>query len=100
MIVAWVENFTYICQMFIREIKKKNTNKGKVFYQYQLVQASRINGKVKQNQILYLGSDKELHDKKVRLEVLEQLQSKIFKHPLLYNNHSEISKKLTKQQLQ
>ena len=97
MVVAWAKNFIYICQMFIREIKKKNTTKGKVFYQYQLVQASRINGKVKQNQILYLGSDKELHDKKVRLEVLEQLQSKIFKQPLLYNNHSEISKKLTDQ---
>ncbi len=77
--------------MFIREVKKKNANKGKVFYQYQLSQASRIDGKVKQSQILYLGSDKELHDKKVRQEVLEQLQSKIFKQALLFNDYSPIS---------
>lgn len=81
--------------MFIRQVKKKNTKQGKIFYQYQLVQASRINGVVKQSQVLYLGSEPELYDKQTRLEVLEQLQSKIFKQTLLHNNYSNISKKLT-----
>jgi len=80
--------------MFIRQVKKQNANKGKVFYQYQLVQASRIDGKVKQSQILYLGSNTELNDKQIRKEVLEQLQSKIFEQSLVFNNYSEISKKL------
>jgi len=86
--------------MFIREVKKKNTNNGKVFYQYQLSQASRINGKVKQSQVLYLGSDTELNDKKVRQEVLEQLQSKIFKQALLFSEYSIISQKLSEQYYQ
>ncbi len=83
--------------MFIRQVKKKNAKKGKAFYQYQLVQASRIDGKVKQNQILYLGSENELNNKEVRQEVVEQLQSKIFGQTILHNNYSEISQKLTEQ---
>jgi hypothetical protein len=87
--------------MFIRQVKKKNAKKGKVFYQYQLVQASRIDGKVKQNQILYLGSDDELDNKDTRQEVLEQLQTKIFGQPsLLINDYSEISIKLAEQYYQ
>jgi hypothetical protein len=81
--------------MFIRQVKKKNTKQGKIFYQYQLVQASRIDGAVKQSQVLYLGSEPELHDKQTRLEVLEQLQSKIFKQKLLHNNYPKTSQKLT-----
>ncbi len=81
--------------MFIRQVKKKNTKQGKIFYQYQLVQASRINGAVKQSQVLYLGSEPELFDKQTRLEVLEQLQSRIFKQKLLHNNYSNTSQKLT-----
>lgn len=77
--------------MFIRQVKKKNAKQGKVFYQYQLVQASRIDGKVKQNQVLYLGSESELNDKQIRLEVLEQLQSKIYKQSLLHNEYSKVS---------
>ena len=86
--------------MFIRQVKKTNAKQGKVFYQYQLVQASRIDGKVKQNQILYLGSDKELDDKQVRMDVLAQLQSKIFKQELLHNNFSKISQNLADQYYQ
>ncbi len=86
--------------MFIRQVKKQNANKGKVFYQYQLVQASRIDGKVKQSQILYLGSDTELNDKKVRQEVLEQLQSKIFEQSLLFDDYSKESQKLTEKYYQ
>lgn len=81
--------------MFIRQVKKQNSKEGAIFYQYQLVQASRIDGKVKQTQVLYLGSDKDLDNKDIRNEVLEQLQAKIFKQNLLRNDYSEISQKLT-----
>ena len=83
--------------MFIRQVKKKNAKLGKVFYQYQLVQASRINGKVKQSQILYLGSDTELNDKQVRQSVLDILQSKIFKQPLLFIDYCKVSQRLANQ---
>ena len=86
--------------MFIRQVKKKNTKQGKIFYQYQLVQASRVNGLVKQTQVLYLGSEPELQDKQTRLEVLEQLQALIFKQKLLHNNYSKTSQKLTEQYYQ
>ena len=86
--------------MFIRQVKKKNAKNGKTFYQYQLVQASRIDGKVKQRQVLYLGSDNELKDNTIRKEVLEQLQAKIFKQPLIFGNYSDISKKLTQKYYQ
>jgi len=49
-----------------------------MFFQYTLVQAARINGKVKQSSILYLGSDRLLDDKQNRSMVLEVLKSKIF----------------------
>ena len=83
--------------MFIRQVKKKNAKKGKVFYQYQLVQASRIDGKVRQNQILYLGSEDELNNKSTRQEVVKQLQTKIFGQPSFLNNYSEISTRLAEQ---
>ncbi len=86
--------------MFIRQVKKKNAKKGKVFYQYQLVQASRIDGKVKQNQILYLGSEDELNNKITRHEVVEQLQAKIFGQPSFLNNYSEVSTRLAEQYYQ
>lgn len=86
--------------MFIRQVKKKNAKQGKVFYQYQLAQAARINGKTRQSQILYLGSQTELNDKLVRQEVLEQLQSKIFKQGLLRNDYSKISSELAAQYYQ
>lgn len=86
--------------MFIRQVKKQNTKQGKIFYQYQLVQASRIDGVVKQRQVLYLGSELELNDKQIRQEVLELLQSKIFKQNLLHNNYSDTSKKLADQYYQ
>lgn len=86
--------------MFIRQVKKKNAKEGKIFYQYQLVQASRIDGKVKQNQILYLGSEDELNNKTTRQEVLEQLQAKIFGQTSLHNEYSNTSEKLAEQYYQ
>ena len=65
--------------MFIREVKKQRSKTSKVFYQYNLVQAARVDGKVKQRIILYLGSDPLLRDKNNRKTVLEVLKSMIFK---------------------
>ena len=70
--------------MYIREVKKKNAAAGKTFFQYQLVQASRIEGKVKQRQILYLGSAPMLTDLETRKKVLTLLQAKIFGQSLLF----------------
>lgn len=67
--------------MFIREVKKQRNPDSKVFYQYNLVQSSRVDGKVKQRIILYLGSDPILRDKDNRRCVLLILKAKIFKQP-------------------
>lgn len=68
----------YICGMFIREVKKQRSKSSGTFYQYNLVQAARVDGKVKQTVILYLGSDPLLKDKANRDLVLAILKSKIF----------------------
>jgi hypothetical protein len=52
--------------MFIKQVKKQRSKDSKVFFQYTLAQTSRINGKVKQSNILYLGSDRLLEDKNNR----------------------------------
>lgn len=70
--------------MFIREVKKQRSKDSKTFYQYNLVQTSRIDGKVKQNVILYLGSDPLLADKDNRKMVLDMLKSKIFMQPDIF----------------
>lgn len=70
--------------MFIRQVKKQRSSTSKVFYQYTLVQAARVNGKVKQRSILYLGSDKLLENEDNRKTVLEILKSRIFKQPELF----------------
>lgn len=68
--------------MFIREVKKQRSKDSQVFYQYNLVQTSRVEGnKVKQRVILYLGSDKLLRDKENRKKLLQALKSKIFGQP-------------------
>ncbi len=70
--------------MFIRQVKKKNASSGKTFFQYQLVQASRIEGKVKQQSILYLGSEPLLADHQYRKMLLDTLQAKIFGQSLIF----------------
>lgn len=70
--------------MFIRQVKKQRSKTSKVFYQYSLVQTSRIEGKVVQRTILYLGSDKLLENKENRKMVLTILKSKIFRQPELF----------------
>lgn len=70
--------------MFIRQVKKKNAATGKVFYQYQLLQAARVGGKVKHQNILYLGSEPMLADKATRKKVLDLLRAKIFGQSKLF----------------
>jgi len=70
--------------MFIRQIKKQRSKNSKVFFQYTLAQTSRINGKVRQSNILYLGSDRLLDDKNNRKLVVEMLKSMIFKQPEMF----------------
>ena len=70
--------------MFIRQVKKQRSKDSKIFYQYTLAQTSRINGKVKQNSILYLGSDTLLEDKAHRVLVVSYLKAKIFNQPSLF----------------
>ena len=70
--------------MFIRQVKKQRSKTSKVFYQYTLWQTFRIDGKVKQHSILYLGSDKRLENKATRAIVLNYLKAKIFNQPSLF----------------
>jgi len=75
--------------MFIREVKKQRNSKSRVFYQYNLVQSARIDGKVRQRIILYLGSDPLLHDRASRKVVLEILKSRIFNQPELFPENAD-----------
>ena len=70
--------------MYIRQVKKQRSKDSKTFYQYTLAQTLRIEGKVKQNAILYLGSDALLADKDNRAVVLEILKAMIFKQEALF----------------
>lgn len=70
--------------MFIRQVKKRNASSGKIFYQYQLLQAARVGGKVKHQNILYLGSESILADKVARKMTLDLLQTKIFGQSQLF----------------
>lgn len=70
--------------MFIRVVKKQRSKDAKIFYQYTLAQTSRIEGKVKQFTVLYLGSNSLLADKANRAVVLNILKSKIFGQPDLF----------------
>ena len=64
--------------MFIRVVKKQRSKTSKIFYQFQLVQSVRINGKSRQRILLYAGSSPLLLDKEKRKIVLNILKSKIF----------------------
>lgn len=70
--------------MYIRRIKKKRSQKAKSFYQYSLVQNTRIGQKVKQENILYLGSEELLADKQNRNDVLLALKARIYNEQALF----------------
>lgn len=72
--------------MFIRETKRRRSKDSRTFYQYSLVQATRIDGKSRQRTILYLGADKELQDKEDRRMVLEVLKVMITGSPSLFDD--------------
>src|SRR5680860_995196 len=72
--------------MYIRAVKKQRSKTSKVFYQYTLAQTLRVNGKVKQRAILYLGSSPLLEDRSDRSIVLGLLRSKIFGTEELFGN--------------
>ena len=64
--------------MYIRRVKKQRSKDSKTFYQYTLAQTLRVDGKVKQNAILYLGSESLMEDENNRKIVLEILKARIF----------------------
>jgi len=69
--------------MFIRETKKSNSKSGKTFFQYVLVQGCRVNGKSKQINVVYLGSQKYLKDKDLRRDIAKALEERIYGQVLL-----------------
>lgn len=75
--------------MYIRETKKQRNKDSKVFYQYSLVQAMRIDGKARQRTILYLGSDEQLRSKDDREMVLQVLEDKIMGRASLFDEIPE-----------
>jgi len=70
--------------MYIRKVKKQRSSQSKIFYQYTLAQSARVDGKVKQRAILYLGSDPLLENKDNQKIVLRILKAKIFRQPDLF----------------
>ena len=84
MVLAYVPDPLYLCPMFIRQVKKQNSKAGKVFYQYCLVQAARLDNKVVQTILLYLGSHPLLDDKVSREQILVSLKALIFNQPDLF----------------
>lgn len=81
---ACLKPFFYLWDMFIRQVKKKNSATGKTFFQYQLLQAARIDGKVKHQNVLYLGSEPLLANGENRKMTLQLLRAKIFRQSLLF----------------
>lgn len=70
--------------MYIRQIKKQRSKQAQAFYQYSLVQNTRIGQRVKQENILYLGSDTLLADKENRTLVAKALKAKIYQETSLF----------------
>ncbi|MEM8894805.1 MAG: IS1634 family transposase [Bacteroidota bacterium] len=70
--------------MYIRQVKKQRSKDSKTFYQYTLAQTLRIEGKVKQNAILYLGAEPIMEDATNRKTVLQILKAKIFQQEDLF----------------
>lgn len=70
--------------MYIRQSKVKRKNSNKTFYQFSLAQTYREDKKVKQRNILYIGSSDLLIDKSNRAIVLAILKAKIFRTEELF----------------
>ena len=87
--MGYVLGVLYLCHMSIRQVRKQRSKNSKIFYQYTLAQTSRIDGKVKQRAILYLGSDSLLESKSNRTVVLDILKSKIFGTKNLFDSQGD-----------
>lgn len=70
--------------MYIRQVKKQRSEKAQTFYQYSLVQNTRIGERVKQENILYLGSETLLANKQNRALVAKALKSRIYQEASLF----------------
>ncbi len=80
--------------MYIRRVKKQRSPNSKIFYQYTLAQTTRQGKKVKQRNILYLGSDTELDDKNNRATVLAALKAGIQGRQALFPTDMPVNLKL------
>jgi len=63
--------------MWIKQVKKQNSKKGKTFYQYQLTETYRVGGVVKHKPVLYLGDNVLLRDKSNRQLLGKLLENKL-----------------------
>ncbi len=84
MSIAQLVDFVYLCLMFIKEVKKRNSKKGKVYLQYHLIQSLRVEGKPRQRIILYLGYHLLLENKEKRKTIAKILENKIYERPTLF----------------
>jgi len=80
--------------MWIKQVKKTNSPKGKVFYQYQLTETYRIGKLVRHKSILYLGYNPLLKDKENRRKLAKLLESRIRKAPELSEEFIDASIKI------
>lgn len=74
----------YLCPMFIKQVKKRNSKKGKVFLQYHLIQSLRVEGKPRQRTIMYLGYHELLEDKEKRKLIAKILENKIYERSEMF----------------
>jgi len=83
-----------IYYMWIKQVKKTNSPKGKVFYQYQLTETYRIGKLVRHKSILYLGYHSLLKEKENRRKLAKLLESRIREAPELSEEFIDASIKL------
>ena len=84
--------------MFIRETKKTSAT-GKRYCQYILVQAARVDGKSRQTNVLYLGSESILANTVIRTQIAKALEEKIYDTQYIDSSLSHFSKLDTQYQI-
>lgn len=67
--------------MWIKQIKTRNSPKGKIFFQYILSETYRVEGVVKHKSVLYLGNHELLRDKQTRQILGKLIENKIRRTP-------------------
>ena len=80
--------------MWIKEVKKQNSEKGKTFYQYQLTETYRVDKAVRQKSILYLGDHQLLREKANRRIIASLMKNLIRNTPPLSEDMLEVSTEL------